>query len=150
MKILYAACTEVTYWLWTCLFKTCGGWYNWNKLRKKRVLLVFLTFWCKIVLLGVRRVRQLQSSSIYFSYVMTSRVYYIGILPHKFSACIFLLLLTNSWHIKEQSEWHSHTNIRHSPCVFQYRTRMMEWSPFCSWYTAAMEKLWIYEISRAN
>jgi hypothetical protein len=48
----------------------------------------------------VWEVRNLQNSSIYFGYVMTSRVYYIGILTHKFSACIFLLLVTNSWHSK--------------------------------------------------
>ena len=101
------------------------------------ILFIFLIYWCKIFLLGVRRVRQLQNNSIYFGYVMTSRVYYTCILPHKFSACIFLLLLTNSWHSKKQSEWHSHTNICHSPCVFQYRTWMVGWSPFCSWYAAA-------------
>jgi len=40
---------------WTCFFKTHSGQYNWNKLRKKvRILLAFLTYWCKIFLLGVR------------------------------------------------------------------------------------------------
>ena len=33
-KMLYAACTEVTSWWWTCLFETCSGKYKWNQYRK--------------------------------------------------------------------------------------------------------------------
>ena len=34
--VLYAGGTEITAWWWTCLFETCRGKFNWNKLMSKR------------------------------------------------------------------------------------------------------------------